>query len=244
MAQSGWYADPVGRHEKRFYNGLIWTSDVLDSQEHGVDPLPVSAPAVTQRAFTPASVAVTPAPSYGWSPPPSQAWRDGEDLVIKVGTPLPPLCVFCGQPAVAGIRTAINGRGHPLAGLQLAGLRFPVCAEDRLRNRTAMWTPVIGLPVTVLLFYGMFRLTGRLPEPLGPLSQTVLTFGAVRPTVSALLIGTLTFMAFHGVRWLLRTRSGRPRPVWLRIVRSRGGYIWLRNADERYLSQLPSVAAG
>jgi len=37
MAASGWLADPFGRHEKRFFNGVSWTSDVLDGELRGTD---------------------------------------------------------------------------------------------------------------------------------------------------------------------------------------------------------------
>ena len=39
MATSGWFADPLGRHEKRFFNGIVWTSDVLDGERRGADPI-------------------------------------------------------------------------------------------------------------------------------------------------------------------------------------------------------------
>jgi hypothetical protein len=35
----GWFADPLGRHEKRFYNGLVWTDRVLDGEHAGSDPI-------------------------------------------------------------------------------------------------------------------------------------------------------------------------------------------------------------
>jgi hypothetical protein len=48
-----------------------------------------------------------------------QAWRDGDELVIRVGAPLPPICVFCGAMAVTAIRNAIETRGHPFDNLQV-----------------------------------------------------------------------------------------------------------------------------
>ena len=35
----GWYADPLGRFELRYYNGAAWTADVSDRGERFVDPL-------------------------------------------------------------------------------------------------------------------------------------------------------------------------------------------------------------
>ncbi|MDP9333665.1 MAG: DUF4190 domain-containing protein [Actinomycetota bacterium] len=39
MASSGWFADPTGRHEKRYFNGLVWTDRVLDGALHASDQI-------------------------------------------------------------------------------------------------------------------------------------------------------------------------------------------------------------
>ncbi|HUS43706.1 MAG TPA: tetrahydromethanopterin S-methyltransferase subunit C [Ilumatobacteraceae bacterium] len=39
--QPGWYADPLGRFELRYYNGATWTADVSDSGQRFIDPLGV-----------------------------------------------------------------------------------------------------------------------------------------------------------------------------------------------------------
>jgi hypothetical protein len=38
-ARPGWYADPLGRFELRYYNGATWTADVSTGGERFVDPL-------------------------------------------------------------------------------------------------------------------------------------------------------------------------------------------------------------
>ena len=37
--QPGWYADPMGRFELRYFNGVTWTADVSDDGIRFVDPL-------------------------------------------------------------------------------------------------------------------------------------------------------------------------------------------------------------
>ena len=37
--QPGWYADPLGRFEVRYYNGSTWTADVSNGGQRFVDPL-------------------------------------------------------------------------------------------------------------------------------------------------------------------------------------------------------------
>lgn len=36
---SGWFPDPLGRHEKRFFNGLVWSDRVMDGEHSGSDPI-------------------------------------------------------------------------------------------------------------------------------------------------------------------------------------------------------------
>lgn len=41
-AAAGWYADPTGRYEHRYYNGRTWTADVSSGGQRFVDPLGLS----------------------------------------------------------------------------------------------------------------------------------------------------------------------------------------------------------
>jgi len=36
---AGWFPDPLGRHEHRYFNGQSWTADVADAGQRRVDPL-------------------------------------------------------------------------------------------------------------------------------------------------------------------------------------------------------------
>jgi hypothetical protein len=47
----GWYADPLGRFELRYFNGATWTADVSTSGDRFVDPLGID---VDQRSGQPA----------------------------------------------------------------------------------------------------------------------------------------------------------------------------------------------
>jgi hypothetical protein len=37
---AGWYPDPSGRHQYRFFTGYDWTADVVDNGVHSTEPLP------------------------------------------------------------------------------------------------------------------------------------------------------------------------------------------------------------
>jgi Protein of unknown function (DUF2510) len=41
-AAAGWYADPMGRYEHRYYNGKEWTADVSGGGRRFVDPLGIT----------------------------------------------------------------------------------------------------------------------------------------------------------------------------------------------------------
>ncbi|MBW6469131.1 MAG: DUF2510 domain-containing protein [Anaerosomatales bacterium] len=36
---AGWFADPTGRHELRYWNGLSWTASVSDAGTQSDDPM-------------------------------------------------------------------------------------------------------------------------------------------------------------------------------------------------------------
>jgi hypothetical protein len=39
VAEAAWYPDPTGRHEVRYWNGVVWSSMVADAGTVEVDPL-------------------------------------------------------------------------------------------------------------------------------------------------------------------------------------------------------------
>ena len=39
LAQPGWYRDPFGRHQARWWDGDGWTAKVADRTRLGLDPL-------------------------------------------------------------------------------------------------------------------------------------------------------------------------------------------------------------
>lgn len=50
---AGWFPDPAGRHERRYWNGSVWTEHVFTSGAQGVDPLtPVPPAEVAQSTET------------------------------------------------------------------------------------------------------------------------------------------------------------------------------------------------
>jgi Protein of unknown function (DUF2510) len=62
-AAAGWYADPLGRHERRYWDGAAWTDHVVDGTTQGTDPVngPPVATGQAAQAASAASVAAVPA---------------------------------------------------------------------------------------------------------------------------------------------------------------------------------------
>jgi hypothetical protein len=71
-AAAGWYPDPPGRHEHRYWDGNGWTLDVADAGVTGIDQRvratmaeqgATPAPATTSAATAPVAASTTPAPA-------------------------------------------------------------------------------------------------------------------------------------------------------------------------------------
>src|SRR5262252_6702149 len=77
MVPAGWYADPAGRHEYRYWDGTYWTAGEADGGMTATDPLEAPPPPTQQAtAFAPTpplAVDCSPAQPIGFSPTPLPA---------------------------------------------------------------------------------------------------------------------------------------------------------------------------
>jgi hypothetical protein len=115
---SGWFPDPHGRYDYRWFNGTAWTADVSDDgrrmvDPHGAAPAPSSRPGhsagngLATAAITCGLIAVL----FAWMP-----------VFVVVGLVLGVLALVFG---IRGIRRADavgSGRGRALAGAVLGGV--------------------------------------------------------------------------------------------------------------------------
>lgn len=70
LTPAGWYPDPTGRHESRYFNGQ-WTQHVSSRGVNSIDPLPATpAPAVSTSFGAPAYTPYVPAAQSGPNTPP------------------------------------------------------------------------------------------------------------------------------------------------------------------------------
>ncbi|HMQ35883.1 MAG TPA: DUF2510 domain-containing protein, partial [Chloroflexaceae bacterium] len=126
-ATPGWYEDPFGRYEKRWFDGTTWTDQVWQAGAQHVDP-PTAAPAepaapafdpnatqtvnLGQQPLVPPAATPEPVPAQPAQPAPVQpaAASGGVGAVAgapKTGTPLPPWLGALAAPVVAIVATVI-----------------------------------------------------------------------------------------------------------------------------------------
>lgn len=123
--QPGWFPDPNGRHEHRYFNGRAWTADVADGGERAIDPLgsaptPVRPPA----AFPPSP----PRPERGGLATASLvcgiigvliAWLP---FLVVGGVVLAILALVFGVKTLRSGTTPSGARGKSIAGVVLGAV--------------------------------------------------------------------------------------------------------------------------
>ena len=132
MTPAGWFPDPLGRYEHRYFNGTTWTPDVSNGGQRMVDPLG-TGPGYSGPGSQPGNGLATAALTCGiigtlvaWIP-----------FVVIVGIVLGILALVFG---IKGLRRSANvgsGRGLAIAGIVTGGLTLLIS--------------VIGIVLSVLM---------------------------------------------------------------------------------------------
>ncbi len=117
----GWYADPLGRFELRYYNGAAWTADVSDGGERFVDPLGIDiGPIRGSGPSTPTSGTSSPTNSLATASmvlgiiAVATAWMP---FIVVLGTITAVLALVFGVVAVRRSGPSDAGRGRAVVGL-------------------------------------------------------------------------------------------------------------------------------
>lgn len=138
--EPGWFPDPTGRHDHRWWDGAAWTAHVADAGVAGSDP--IDGPDV---APPPAGPTQTPRPAMGPAAgsggrPASQRGVGNDPvavtaLVVGIVALLTALLPALGLvPAVAAVilgivaRSRIKGSGRAGDGVAIAGLALGIVA--------------------------------------------------------------------------------------------------------------------
>ncbi len=119
---SGWFPDPHGRYEHRWFNGTAWTADVAANGQRFVDPMGAAPagysaqPQEPRRGNGSAAAAITLglfAILLSWIP-----------LLVVIGVILAILGLVFGIKGVRRSRETHSGRGLAIAGIVTSGVAF------------------------------------------------------------------------------------------------------------------------
>jgi cytochrome P450 len=184
---AGWIADPMGRHELRYWDGQLWTDHVSDGGTQSVDPLSPAPAAVTSdspvttaveaepaSAFVP-DAAVEPAAEAPTEPAaePAQAPTEAvePDPAPAAALPEAAASVAAAAPHIesASIAPATAGRPCPSCGTFIPRrplvVRCPTCGAATHMEAKA------PLPLTELSKLGLFQ--ACTPEDLKGVADAV-----------------------------------------------------------------------
>jgi hypothetical protein len=172
-------------------------------------------------------------------------WREGDVLVVRREEPLPPICVFSGQPARRYVKCLFHWQERPLAGGGVGGLfwhyardvwKVPLnvpLSDNLMRRRTIGWllfglTALLALATIGGLVGAQVYLSGLAAGPerkwWNDLGVPIIAMGGVLLTCLA-MIGSYKIMPMPTVR--------------LKAVRASETHLWLSGAAPEYLAQLP-----
>ena len=214
---AGWFPDPLGRYEHRYFNGSVWTADVSNGGSRLVDPHG-TAPQVSAGGAFPPPFGAVGAVHGGHEPPPSNgiavaamvcgiiaaliAWIP---LLVIGGLILAILAVVFGIQGLKRARTSERGRGFAIAGL--------------VTGVVGLLLSVVGIWFTVVVWREVMAFV----EP-GPVSTELVECRSDGVVVDA--AGTLTN----------RSDKRRDYTLFVEVEAARG--------DRVLVGQLDGVAAG
>lgn len=115
-APAGWFPDPVGRHDHRYFNGSAWTADVSDAGVRAVDPFGIAAGGIGQisdrnRIATASLVCGLIGLFLAWIP-----------FICMVGICLAVLALVFGVKGVRRSRRSGIGRRASIVGIASSGM--------------------------------------------------------------------------------------------------------------------------
>jgi hypothetical protein len=173
-------------------------------------------------------------------------WREGEIVVVRRDRPLPPICLFTGQPAQRRVSCLFHCQQEPLAAtgplglawhywrnVTRARLEIPL-AEPLMRRRQIAWvlyalTAALAL-ATIGGLIGMQAYLAGLPA--GPTKKQWHDVGPPAVALSGFLLTGLAALASYKIM---------PMPtVRLMPVRITSECVWLTGVAKEYLAQLPT----
>lgn len=210
MSQAeGWFADPYGRFEHRFYDGLRWTAHVSTGGNAQIDPagFTPSAPASPPPPAGSAGVVPPPAPVLTGTEPTPPAAAAGPSLRER----LDQLGPDAKERPAASLHTALAGAGGAFVG---AGVILACIGQSFSRGRAFVaGLLAVGGGVAIRMLLPKHLELGAAAVGLGAVGIAAIAGATVGDSVSALpfVVATLLYLA----AWVAPGFRGRPLMVGL-----------------------------
>ena len=132
----GWFPDPLGRYEHRYFNGTSWTSDVSVAGERFVDPLGASSGPTSDASRNTAATASVVLGSVGLA-------ISFVPFVVVAGLALVVLALVFGIRGLRQSRTTGTGRTASIAGIVMGGLGLAACVVGAALT-VMVWNEVVA----------------------------------------------------------------------------------------------------
>ena len=190
LPPAGWFADPGGRHEHRYWDGASWTDHVADRGIAGVDPVAGPAP-VTASAHP----ATSPGMPLGVAPPPSVPTTSDAWFAAQSG------------PGAGSVRS-LQGLCTALTVLLWAAAGIAVLGVIAYVNRVS----VVDDALDARTFSDLIDAQGRADDADSFVGVVVLLMVLVSLTIFVLLIIWMWRVAKNAE--VLGRREPRFRPGW------------------------------
>lgn len=132
----GWFPDPLGRYEHRYFNGTSWTSDVSVAGERFVDPLGASSAPTGDPSRNTAATTSVVLGSVGLA-------ISFVPFVVVAGLALVVLALVFGIRGLRQSRTTGTGRTASIAGIVMGVLGLAACVVGAVLT-VMVWNEVVA----------------------------------------------------------------------------------------------------
>lgn len=150
--QAGWYADPKGRFDHRYFDGAKWSEHVAKDGNQAVDPLDQPAPVATSPAPEPTAATATKERSA--EPAQPRAVPKAEETIVTAGGgPAPPAAAVAPAAPPAPARVQSGAAPPAPAPVQYAAVaNGQAAAPDAVaKRRKVMSWVMMGCAAAVFL---------------------------------------------------------------------------------------------
>jgi hypothetical protein len=173
-------------------------------------------------------------------------WREADIVVVRRDRPLPPLCLFTGQPAEQRVACLFHWNERPMAGggfqsllqhywqnVWKAKLDIPLAPPLMARRKIGWLLFALTAVMALVMIGGVVGIQVYIASlPDGPTKKQWKDMGPPVAALGGFVLTAIPFLASYKIM---------PMPtVRLKPVRITSEQVWLAGAAKEYLDQIPS----